>query len=351
MNYGLQRPLLILEALTLILFVALLSPQHCAAESPLVAAQQAKYQLLRKVWEADYAPKGLDGPSGAQPGAVSARNSGTGRVAMMLSNVDFEYTAGIGFWVKELVLTLEPKKAGAPIDLDHVEAFTIHIQRGEIVARSAGLSALFNKYLLAGSRKPLRDVRITVRDGEIAVDANVALLWLLGIWLPASFSGSMTLTADNKLEIDIHKVSAFGFSLNDLMKALGLSATALVKLDRPGIELHGSSIVLDHRAVFPLPHLDGNIGAAKLRADGLHLSFENCGDVIFLAKPSLGSSYIWIESGDPKFFGSVVTNARIAIFRKSEGANLYFNLYNYRKQFAAGEARIAADGLLTIQLP
>ena len=270
---------------------------------------------------------------------------------MMLSNVDFEYAGGIGFWVKELVVTLEPKTAGAPIDLDHVEAFTIRLQRGEIVAHGAELSALVNNYLAAAGPKSLSDVRIATLDGEMNVDANVVLASPLHVSLPATASATLKLTPDNKLKLDIKKVSAFGIPVTEIMKELGFSVTTLAALDRPGVDVQHFAIEFDPRTTFPLPTLDGNIAAVKLQADGLHLAIENCGDVKFPAKPNLGSSYIWIESGDPKFFGSVVTDARIAVRRKDAGANLHFNLYNYRSQFAAGEARIAEDGLLTIELP
>ena len=62
---------------------------------------------------------------------------------------------------------------------------------------------------------------------------------------------------------------------------------------------------------------------------------------------NLGESYIWLQSGDPKLFGAIITNARVAI-KPARGKTLAFDLYTYRQGLSRAQGQLAEDGLMTL---
>jgi hypothetical protein len=338
------------------------------AESPAIHTQQARYHRARKQWEEKHIPTGLvsSKASGgeekrglAQPAALTQeepaapRNSGAARTAMLLNDVDFEIAKGIGFSIKKLIITLEPKKPGAAIDMDRVDSFIIRIHQGEVTLHSQALNALFNKHLLATKSHSLANMRMKTQEGRLSADADliIASTFLGDIGVPASFAGPLSLSQDNKLKFDVDEISSLGIPMTDLMKSLNITLPTLVSIGQPGISISNFTITMDHRKVFPQPEMAGNIASLRLKADGLHLAFNDAPKAEFSPPAFLKGSYIWIQSGDPAFFGAVVTNAQIAMIPAEEGGRLHFQLYNYRNQLASGEAKIREDGMMVVTLP
>jgi hypothetical protein len=254
--------------------------------------------------------------------------------------------------VKRLVISFEPKKPGAPIDLDKVDSFVIRLERGEVVMHSSALSALFNKHVLDYSGHPLAGMKMKTTDGRLSARSTMVLCNCLGdIGIPSKFSGTIALTTDNKLAFKLDEVEGMGIPVTDVMKSLGITLPTLINLKRPGIALKDFTIELDHRKMFPLPELGGDIAAVHLAADGLHITFADAPKAELNPPAFLRGSYIWIQSGDPKFFGAVVTNAQIAMIPTDENRKLLFNLYGYRKQLATAKATLGTDGLMVVRIP
>ena len=336
------------SAALVLLGMTMLAPATAHAESPAVARQQQDYRNARAVWEEKRVPRGLAASRefAGRAKAATPRASGDGRTAMLLQNVEFDFTDGIGFSVRSLAVTLEPKQAGAPVNFDKVDSFIIRLHRGELVMRSEALTALFNRHILDYSPRSLSDINMQTSEGRLSADGK---LWSLGV--PASFAGTIAVSPDNKLVFKLDEISTLGIPVADVLKALNITLPSLISLDRPGVSLSDFSIELDPGKAFPLPELAGGIASARLSEDGLHLTFADAPQAEFDPPGTLGSSFIWIQSGDPKFYGTVITNARVAITPVHEGRKLYFNLYDYRQQLAKAVARLTEDGMLMVRVP
>lgn len=331
------------------LALCLLAPGDASfAEAPDIAAKAQDYQRARQGWDRDIAPQGLppEGRSGAAPGL---RASPAGRVAGRLRQVDFTLTDGIGFFVKDLAVTLEPREPGAPVNFDKIDSFVIRLRQGEVVMRGEALAALFNRHVLDYAERPLDGMRVSTSEGRLETEAGLRL-WpsLRGVELPASFAGTVTVTEDNRLYFRIDEVETLGLPVGGVLRALGITLPRLIALERDGVSLRDFGLLLDHRAMFPPPELAGTIAAARLDADGLHLRFADAAPLTFSEPPGLGESYIWLQSGDPKLFGAVVTNARIAIVPAAGSGSLRFDLYDYRNRLSNAAGHLAEDGLITL---
>jgi hypothetical protein len=324
------------------------------AESPVIAEQQLKYRAAKKRWEQKRLPSGLAAARAfaRQEKSPTSRASGIGRTVMLLNNVDYQLAGGIGYSIKQLVLSMEPKKAGAPVDLDKVDSFIIRLHRGEVVMHSSTLSALFNEHVLDYPGKPLAGMKMKIAGGRLSAENTLVLCSLLSDFgIPTSLSGTVSLTPGNKLAFKIDKLDGMGIPLADVMKSLGLTLPTVANIERPGVAMKGFTIELDHRKMFPFPELAGNIASARLASDGLHIVFGDAPRAKLNPPAFLKNSYIWIQSGDLKFYGAVVMNARIAMIPRDPRKRLRFDLYGYRKQLATGEAKLDKDGMMVVRIP
>ena len=74
-----------------------------------------------------------------------------------------------------------------------------------------------------------------------------------------------------------------------------------------------------------MPNIKGNLSSARLTEEGLHLTFSDNTNVQFADVPVADDSYLWLQSGDPKLFGVVITNARVAVVAEDKSKPLRFN--------------------------
>ncbi len=294
-------------------------------------------------------------PSGMQAGDLretTERDSGADNVSMYLQNVNFDVVENIGFYIEKLKVTLEPKVAGNPVVFDDVESFTINVHSGSVVLSPQVITDLFNNHILDYWPRPLDELTITTKDDYLEVEGDLKLWsWFPGIWLPADLGGKIVLNGDNKLVYEIDDVRVLGIPLYGLLSAIFIDLDLLLSIEREGAELVDSVLVLDHTSVFPPPALSGRIASASLDSDGLRLVFADNDSATF-SKPSVAAnSYIWAQSGDPRLFDIVVNNGTVQVLPEDASKPLRFNLYDYRKQVAAGTLKMAKNGDIIATVP
>ncbi len=311
--------------------------------------QQKELESARAVWTQKNIPAGMQ--SGDLRSATE-RDSGADSVSMQLKNVNFDVVENIGFYIEQLNVTLEPKTAGDPVVFDDVESFTINVHSGTVVLSPQVITDLFNNHILDYWPRPLDDLTITTKDDYLEVAGGLKLWsWFPGIYLPADLGGKIVLNADNKLVYDIDDVRVLGIPLYGLLSAIFIDLDLLLSIDREGAELVDSVLVLDHTAVFPPPTLAGRLASASLDSDGLRLVFADNEAAEFKAPPVASDSYIWAQSGDPRLFDIVVNNGTVQVIAEDTSKPLRFNLYDYRKQVAAGTLKMAKNGDIIATIP
>jgi len=311
--------------------------------------QQQKLKSARATWAESSIPSGMQ--SGALR-ATNERDSGAESVSIYIENVNFDVVENIGFYVEKLSATLEPKVAGQPVVFDDVESFIINVHSGTVVLSPQVITDLFNDHILDYWPRPLDDLTITTKDGYLTVEGGLKLWsWFPGIYLPAVLGGDIILSNDNKLVYEIDDVRVLGIPLYGLLSAIFIDLDLLLSIDREGAQLVDSVLVLDHRAVFPPPALAGNLASASLDSDGLRLVFADNESAQF-NKPHVNSdSYLWMQSGDPRLFDIVVVNGGVQVVSDDTSKPLRFNLYDYRKQVAAGTLTMAMNGDIIATIP
>lgn len=327
-----------------------LDPQDKQTVPGLLKDQQARYRHLAHVWNHRVVPSGLPHPQRA----AGPRDSGVDAVGLEVHNVDFELGDGIGFYVKSLAGAMAPHKAGAPLDFDDPNSYDIHIYSGTVVIRPKDLDALFNRYVLTNEPRSLSSVRNRTRNGALTVDVGARLFGFIPPigGLPTHLSGPIGIGRHNRLVYTPDHVSSLGLPLLGLLKTTGLSLAMITPLDRPGVKLEGNQLLMDPACLFPAPrlHID-RIKSATLSKAGLTLVFDSHkADPKFSKIPVSSNSYIWLQSGDARFFSTVLVNTRL-LMKNIHGKRLHFNLYHYRAQTAAGRINGLMDGSLVVDVP
>lgn len=316
----------------------------------IVREQRQKYQKLEQVWGERRVPGGLAGDIGtAEP-----RDSGVNTVALEARNVDFYLDDDVGYHVKHLKAALEPIEADEPVDFDDPEQYVIHILSGEVLIRPQDLDALFNNYVLTYEPRALSSVENHTSTDTLDVTVGARLFGFIPPvgGLPTKLSGPIKVAKNNWLVYTPTSVSQFGMPVKGLISAAQLSLATLTPFDRPGVKLEGDQLLMNPETLFPPPKLKiDRIVDAKLSDEGLTLTFgSDTTDAGYVDPPEAADSYIWLQSGDARFYSTLLVNANLQLLSDSDEP-LDFHLYHYRAQSAAGTIRSKRDGALIVRVP
>ncbi len=316
----------------------------------LVRGQQSLYDSLSAKWNDRQVPSAFK--SGMK--AAGARDSGVRNVALEARNVDFYLADGVGYHIKRLKAALVPKEAGEPVDFDDPNQYTIHILSGEVLIRPQDLDALFNNYVLTYEPRSLASVENHTSKDTLAVTVGARLFKFIPPvgGLPTTLSGPVKVGDDNWLVYTPTSVKQLGMPVKPLLDAVGLSLATVTPFDRPGVKLEGDQLLMDPETLFPPPRLTiDRITKASLDDDGLTLVFaSDSSDAGFTDPPHAADSYIWVQSGDARFFSTLLVNAHLELLSNNDEP-LEFHLYHYRAQSAAGTIKSDADGTLIVRVP
>lgn len=328
-----------------------LDPQDEQTIPGIVRDQQSRYRhLADDVWNRRNIPKGLPAPSRH----ATARDSGTRGVGIEVHNVDYELADGVGFYVKSLKGMLVPHDSSKPVNFDDPAEYDIHIYTGTVVVRPSDLDALFNQYVLTYEPRALSSVENHTTKNTLKVSVAARLFKFIppAGGLPTTLSGPVKVTNDNELVYTPDSVSSLGLPLLPILKATGLSLSTITPFKRTGVRLDGNQLIMNPATLFPPPALKiDHIKSAKLSDAGLTLVFSSPqGTPTFASPPVDTDSYIWLQSGDARFYGTVLVNARLLLMN-NDHKRLHFNLYHYRAQSAAGRINSRMDGTLIARVP
>lgn len=317
----------------------------------IVKEQQQRYETLRDTWMRRIVPDGLDGDSKA----ASLRDSGVSSVALEAHNIDFFFADHVGFHVKNLKAALEPVNPGEPVDFDDPNQYVIHILSGEVLVRPQDLDALFNNHLLTYQPRSLSSLESRMSKDTLTVDVGTRIFRFIPPvgGLPTTLSGPIHLTDDNKIVYTPTSVKQFGtVPLKPLLSGAGIPLSALTPFKRQGVVLDGDKLVMDPETVFPPPRFKiDRITDASLSDEGLTLSFDSeIGDSGYIDPPIASDSYIWLQSGDARFYSTLLVNAHLELLSENDEP-LDFHLYHYRAQSADGTIKSLEDGSLIVRVP
>lgn len=196
-------------------------------------------------------------------------------------------------------------------------------------------------------------MNVILTENDLSVKSKLKLWdWFPGVWLPARLGGDIVVNPENNdLTYELDDVRVVCIPLAGLLKLIHIKLPLLLSIDRPGAQLEPYALALDHNEVFPPPAIGGKVASARIDEAGLYLAFDDNSDVRFENLRLESDSYLWIQSGDPKLFGVVVTDGGVRVTGEDTTSPLQFNLYEYRKQVSEGIIKMTETGGIIAVIP
>ncbi|MBG7025728.1 hypothetical protein I5J11_18620 [Pseudomonas aeruginosa] len=276
--------------------------------------------------------------------SVGARGSGSASSRLWIADTDFRLHDDIGFFIRRMLIRMEPSRPGTPLLLDDPTAMVARIQAGEIFVSDATLATLLNQDL-AASRAAVRNLRMSTRkDGQ---EVRGELL-RKGRWRPLRMLTEIEPSGPLEVTLIPRRIFVDGVEVTSSLAAASIEMSEVLKLKTRHMELVGNRIRVDLDGLFPPPRLDFRVSRLALADGGLQLALGDPLDGLQWPALRAPDSYMFIEGGDIKMARTVLVKAYALFTSLSPERPLLFNLYDYRRQLQNGVIRLREDGMVQI---
>jgi hypothetical protein len=284
-------------------------------------------------------------PRGAPPVA-------SGPVEAEMHNVLFRVDDRVVLRIKSLRGRLHPTATDAPPWFDDPESFVLVIDTGEVAITPLGLSALLNTYVFNYRGSPLRQLEVTLEEGQIRQRGILHK----GIDLPFSIRAEVRPTPDGRLRLHPTSVKVLGIGMRHLMRLFGLELDDLVHVrGGRGIEIDDNDFLLDPAGLLPPPRIDGQVVAVEVAKDEIRQIFgasKRAGAIPRLrpADPR-ANNYMFYRGLVLRFGKLTMADADLQIVDADPKDPFDFYLSHLNEQLVAGESRNQPDLGLKTTMP
>jgi hypothetical protein len=283
-------------------------------------------------------PAPLAHASEAAPGPVEAE------MRHVLYHVDDQVVLQIDYLRGALLPTTK-----APHWFDDPTSFRIAIDSGEVEISPASLTALLNRYVFAYKGTPLKDLTVSIEDGELTQHGTLHK----GVDLPFTIRSTLAVTPDGRLRLHPTSVKVLGIGVKGLMKTFGLELENLVKVQQGrGVEIEDNDFILAPSGLLPPPRIQGRLIAVRLLPDAVGQTFggstrDGHRERIRPSDPS-ARNYMFFHGRVLRFGKLIMDDADLQIVDADPTDPFDFSLANINQQLVAGKSRNLKDfGLVT----
>ena len=237
----------------------------------------------------------------------------------------------------------------SPPWFDDPASFRIAIDSGEVEISPASLTALLNRYVFAYKGTPLKDLTVSIEDGELKQHGTLHK----GVDLPFTIRSTIAVTPDGRLRLHPTSVKVLGIGVKGLMKTFGLELDNLVKVQQGrGVEIEDNDFILAPSGLLPPPRIQGRLVAVRLLPDAVGQTFggstrDGRGEKIHPSDPS-AKNYMFFRGRVLRFGKLIMDDADLQIVDADPSDPFDFSLANINQQLVAGKSRNLKDfGLVT----
>jgi len=283
-------------------------------------------------------PKALALASEATPGPVEAE------MRHVLYRVDDRVVLQIDYLRGALLPTTK-----APPWFDDPTTFRIAIDTGEVDISPASLTALLNRYVFNYDGTPLKDLEVSIEDGELKQHGTLHK----GVDLPFTIRTTLAVTPDGRLRLHPTSVKVLGIGVKGLMKTFGIELESLVKVQQGrGVEIEDNDFILAPSGLLPPPRIAGRLTAVRLLPDAIAQTFggstrEGHTDKLHPSDPS-ARNFMFFHGRVLRFGKLTMDGADLQIVDADPDDPFDFSLAHINQQLVAGTSRNQSDfGLVT----
>lgn len=320
----------------------------------LAAAAFAAFAVVVLAFPARRAPRPVSRSIPAIPTAELRPTAGVrvGPVEAEMRNVLFHVDDRVMLRIARLRGRLRPTAENAPPWFDDPDSFVLVIDTGEVAITAVSLSALLNTYVFNYKGSPLKQLEVTIEEGQLKQRGILHK----GIDLPFSIRADVSPTPDGRLRLHPTSVKVLGIGMRHLMRLFGLELENLVQVQQGrGIEIDDNDFLLAPAGLLPPPRIEGRIVAVRVGDGEIQQTFgasARRGAIPRLhpADPS-APNYMFYRGNVLRFGKLTMADADLQIVDADPEDPFDFYLSHLNDQLVAGESRNQPDLGLKTTMP
>lgn len=244
-------------------------------------------------------------------------------------------------WLRGQMVRTHP---GVNPTFDDPESFLLDIKTGVIRANIGDIGIFLNAGGVADS--PLKNITLLADGDQIKLKGTLRKL----ISLPVELLGSITVAADNRIQLHVNKLSVLKIPLKGLLGGLNISVSDLFHPKGiPGIEVSGNDVFFSTLKLLPPPHIHGQLSKVRVVSPDIEEVYGNAEDTV--TRVEQWRNFLRLNDGTIDFGKLTMHHVDLIMVDLSDDAWFDLDLNNYQNQLVNGYTRMTPQAGLQIFMP
>lgn len=267
-----------------------------------------------------------------------------------MRNVALHVAEGVILQVHSLDGEFVGTATGQPPVFDDPSSYTLRIRAADLAMDAASLTGLLRR-ALAEHPSPLRDVRVTIENGELHANGKLQK----GVPVPFSLTATVSAAADGRMRLHATRIKTAGVPVKGLLDLIGVQMDSLLKMPpEAGMRAEGDDLLLDTAAILPPPRTEGRLQRVSVSGDRLAMSMT--GPATPLKRPATlplasARNYLYFFGGSIRFGKLTMSDADMQLIDADPSTPFDFFPARYEAQLVAGYSRNTARKGLQVFMP
>jgi len=280
-------------------------------------------------------------PTAAAPASATPESAPT---AVFAHNLMLRKGPNFRIYVRWLRGNMVRTRPGVNPTFDDPESFLLEVKTGVVRANIGDIGNFLNAGGVADS--PLRDISLLADGDQIRLKGTLHKL----IPLPVELVGTVAAAADNRIQVQVTKLSVLKLPLKGLLGGLHLTVSDLIHPKGiPGIEVSGNDIFFDTVKLLPPPHIRGQLTKVRVVTPDIEEVFGNAEES--LTRVEQWRNFLRLSDGTIDFGKLTMHHVDLIMVDLSDDAWFDLDLNNYQNQLVNGYTRMTPEAGLQIFMP
>ena len=252
-----------------------------------------------------------------------------------MRNVDLHLTDHIRLQVRHLRGRFVPTGPDGVPNLDDNDSYVVEVDAGEVAMGEASLNALMTEHVFAGHKPPVKDLKITIEEGQLKQKGKLDKK----IDLPFRVKGGVEATPDGKIRVHAKSIKSLGLPVGPLLKVLGIEMDDLLKVEAGhGVTVDENDFIIDPQEALPPPRLRGKVTAVRIEGNQMIQTF-GAGPAARLTPLAASPNHIYWRNGLLRFGKLTMRNTDLELIDQDPADPFDFSVARYNDMLVAGYSK------------
>lgn len=245
-------------------------------------------------------------------------------------------------YVRWLNGRLAPARSNVNPSFDNAKSFYLDIHTGVLRANIGDIENFLNTGL---TDSPLKNIKLSGDGDQIRITGTIRKV----VSVPIELIGTISATADNRIQVHVTKLSILKLPLKGLLGAFNISLADLFKKSIDGLEIAGNDLFFDTQELLPPPHIRGQLTKVHIINPDLEEVFGDAAEDV--ERVEQWRNFLRLNGGTLEFGKLTMKSVDLIMIDISKDPWFDLDLVNYRAQLTNGYTRVTRDSGLQIFMP